>query len=241
MRRPLLPLLALLLPACRGTGPDLPPPELGRFSLVLVEDGPSARGPGIEERAVFDAHRRFLEGEAAAGRLLASGPFGPGSIGARGALVFDLAEPEEATGALARDPAVQAGLLSARALGFVSLAVLRQLPELEQRRVERAGGVGGDSRRYVLVLAGEGAAAIEAVQHPALAPRVLLLGQLGPPMEGGLLALLDLERAWEFDARLRVAGGDPGGWQVHEWFSTPALADLAQAPGAQPPSSSESK
>ena len=249
MRLHRLSLLLLSLAACAGPASRGPAPEVATFCLALMNDA-TGGAAGLSEREVFEAHRRFLEEEASSGRVLATGSFSARSGGARGAMLLDLPDPGDAQrSVLQRDPAVEAGLLSAEVCSMVSLTVLRRLPALEQARVER-GEVAGASRRFLLVLAADGAAALELVQHPAIAPSVLLLGRLGAPREGGLAALLDLERARELDVRLRIAGAAPPGWEVHEWFTTPAFGALAgealqgphgQGPDGQPPSSSESK
>ena len=104
-----------------------------------------------------------------------------------------------------------------------------------------AGGRGGDSRRYLVVMVEDGGAAIEALQHPSIAPSILVLGQLGEPSPGALFAVLDLETERELAARLRVAEATSapgrGAWQVWEWFSTPALEGFAFEPGG--PSTAE--
>ena len=236
------------LTAClSGSAPAAPGPDLAALTLVLVSEGEGAEGAvKFGEREVFEAHRSFLEGEAEARRLLVSGPFLPTPGGVSGLLVFDVEDPREVEQILASAPAVSAGLLEPTLFPLVTLATLRDLPEIEQRRVTSSGGSGGDTRRYLVLMVEDGGAALEAIQHPSLAPTVLLLGQLGEPTPGGLFAVLDLESARELSARLRVAGvaeaPEQGAWRTWEWFSTPALEAFAfRASGPQPPSNSASK
>ncbi len=207
-------------------------PELASLTLVLVQPGEVLdANKALAEREVFDGHRRFLEREAEAGRLLVSGPLAPAEVGPRGLLVFDLEDPEDVIAVLEEDPAVAAGLLRPEAFPMVTLAQVRELPAMEQRRVSEAGGAGGDSRRFVVIMAPDGEAAMPWIQHPAIAQEVLLLAQLGEPTPGGLFLVLGFESTRELIARRRIAGasGPPGTeeWQVWEWFSTPALEAFA--------------
>jgi len=234
--------------ACGSVGSGVEgAPELAALTLVLVQPGEALDASNaVAERGVFEGHRRFLEGEAAAGRLLVSGPFAPAGAGPRGLLIFDEEDPDDVSVILEQDPAVAAGLLRPELFPLVTLARLRELPELEQRRVSEAGGAGGDSRRFVVLMAPDGAAAMEWVRHPAIAQEVLLLAQLGEPSPGGLLVVLGFESIRELIARRRIAGASgPAGtedWQVWEWFSTPALGAFGFEPAApQPPRSSASK
>jgi len=210
-------------------------PELAALTLALVQPG-EALDPG-------DA---LAEREAEAGRLLVTGPFAPAEGAPRGLLLFDMEDPGDVSEILAEDPAVAAGLLRPEVFLLITLAQVRELPAMEQRRVSESGGVGGDSRRFVVLMAPDGEAAVEWIQHPAIAQEVLLLAQLGEPTPGGLLVVLGFESVRELIARRRIAGASgPGGtedWQVWEWFSTPALGAFAfDGAAPQPPSSSASK
>ena len=222
-------------------------PELAALTLALVQPGEVLDpGDALAEREVFDAPRRCLEREAEAGRLLLSGPFAPAEGAPRGLLLFDMEDPGEVSRILQEDPAVAAGLLRPVVFPLVTLAQVRVLPAMEQRRVSESGGVGGDSRRFVVLMAPDGEGAVEWIQHPAIAQEVLLLAQLGQPTPGGLLAVLGFESIRELIARRRIAGasGRHGteDWQVWEWFSTPALGALAfDGDASQPPRSSASK
>ena len=252
--RPRLDLLALAvlalqaLTACLAPSPgEAVGPDLGAFTLVLVSEGEGIGGSDrFGARRVFERHRAFLEQEAEAGRLLVSGPFVQARSAQRGLLVFDLEDPDDVAQVLAGDPAVSAGLLRPEFYPLVTLGSLRDLPGMEQQRVRASGGEGGDSRRFLVVMVEDGQSAIEALQHPSIAPTVLVLGQLGEPSPGGLFAILDLESAGELSARRRIAGPvaqtGRGAWRVWEWFSTPALEGFAFGGVApQPPSSSASK
>lgn len=222
-------------------------PELAALTLALVQPGEALDpGDGLAEREVFDAHRRFLEREAEAGRLLVTGPFAPAEGAPRGLLLFDVEDPGDVSEILEEDPAVAAGLLRPEVFPLITLAQVRELPAMEQRRVSESGGVGGDSRRFVVLMAPDGEAAVEWIQHPAIAQEVLLLAQLGEPTPGGLLVVLGFESIRELIARRRIAGasGPPGteDWQVWEWYSTPALGAFAfDGDATQPPRSSASK
>lgn len=238
----------LFLASCRGMGSQEPArPSLATLTLVLVsEPGGSEPGDAFGAREIFEGHRQFLEAEAESGRLLVTGPFAPGAGGLRGLLIFDVEAPNEVETILARDPAVAAGRLHPEVWPLITVGALRQLPELEQARVTASGDRGGDSRPYVVWMSEDGASALELLQHPAVAPSVLLLGQLGAPSPGGLFAVLDLKSSRELSARIRVAGAaEPNGGsgaQVHEWYSTPALESLSLwADAPQPPRSSASK
>ena len=218
---------------------------LSEAALVSESDAPQA-SERFAEREIFEEHRRYLEVQAEAGRLLVSGPFMGASSAGRGLLIFDMEDPADVAQLLASDPAVSAGLLRPALYPLITLDRLRDLPRMEQARVLAAGGRGGDSRRYLVVMVEDGGAAIEALQHPSIAPSILVLGQLGEPSPGALFAVLDLETERELAARLRVAEATSapgrGAWQVWEWFSTPALEGFAFEPGGpQPPSSSASK
>jgi hypothetical protein len=254
LMRPRLDLLALTvlalqaLTACLAPSPgEAVEPDLGAFTLVLVSEGEGTGGSDrFGARGVFERHRAFLEQEAEAGRLLVSGPFVQARSAQRGLLVFDLEDPDDVAQVLAGDPAVSAGLLRPEFYPLVTLGSLRDLPGMEQQRVRASGGEGGDSRRFLVVMVEDGQSAIEALQHPSIAPTILVLGQLGEPSPGGLFAILDLESAGELSARRRIAGPvaqtGRGAWRVWEWFSTPALEGFAFGGVApQPPSSSASK
>jgi uncharacterized protein YciI len=240
---------ALVLGSACGTvrTGDGSAPELAALTLALVQPGEALDpGDGLAEREVFDAHRRFLEREAEAGRLLVTGPFAPAEGAPRGLLLFDVEDPGVVSEILEEDPAVAAGLLRPEVFPLITLAQVRELPAMEQRRVSESGGVGGDSRRFVVLIAPDGEAAVEWIQHPAIAQEVLLLAQLGEPTPGGLLVVLGFESIRELIARRRIAGasGPPGteDWQVWEWFSTPALGAFAfDGAASQPPRSSASK
>lgn len=207
------------------------------FSLVLLVSAPEGERP---TEALSERQFVFMEKLASRGQLLLAGAFGPDKHRDELRGIFLLDEPDAARAAalLREDPAAKAGVIRQEVIPIVTLDVIRTLPDVEKRRQELRLAAGEDMdrpdiRAYTVLIAPEGSpVAKEVFSNPAIGEVVVLMARMGAPREDELFAILDVPTASEARARLKVANTKGFTIHVSEWYSSPALAELAQSGGA---------
>ncbi len=227
-----------LAAGCQGPARGSPPQD---YVLVLLERSSAAATKTPDERRVIqDAHLANIGRLAEEGTLLVAGPFGPGQHdpNLRGLFVFDVTSTADADALAATDPAIQAGVLSARAIPFRSDDAPRRAAAIDRERrlaAEREGRVlkmGEGIRAYVMIHAHDAERA-----ERALAPvgaKVLWHGRLGGELTGQALFLIDARDLAEADALLGEARAELGEAWIDPWWSSTSHAELHAAAGAVP-------
>ncbi|MEM9379655.1 MAG: YciI family protein [Planctomycetota bacterium] len=235
-------------PSESAEGPDARAPGSAVFTVVLLRKGEAPPELDPTQRDELSAgHFAFMADEAAAGRLLLTGPFGfeKAQEDLSGVFLFDMDDVDVALEVSLQDPMTRAGVFRQEAMSLATLDVLRDLPAAERARQERREAAGEDMskldlRSYVVLVADDGERAVDVIAHPALAPTVVLFGRLGPPRDGALFAVCAIEGAREARARLAIANEAALAFEVSDWLATPALATLGGRQDA-PPTMSPSK
>ena len=231
---------ALFIAAGCAVSPSDPLGEISPtgFSLVLLLAGEGAATEDQGEASSQELSRKhfaFMEELAAEGKLLLAGPFGPDKHdeALRGIFIIDESDPERARELAGEDPTTKGGMFRQEVIPIITLNVIRLLPEVEQLRQERRFASGEsldrpDVRAYTILMAAEGEKAAEEVfSNPVIGETVLLMARMGAPRENELFAILDVPHAAEARARLKVANTSGLEISVSEWYSSPALAELA--------------
>lgn len=221
---------------CRSTpvyiGPDGEPMSPDDFSLVLLRTGPN---PDAGTPELFQGHFSFMGELAERGELLLAGPYGKDKAAPdlRGIFLFDEPEPERALETAKGDPTTAAGVFRMEVLPLQTMDVVRLLPEYETRHQEMRAARGDDLTQpdldaYCIVIADDGAGAVDTFRHPEVGKRVVMFGRLGSPREGALFAILHAESAALARAVLTLGNENDAEFEVSEWYGSPALAALAR-------------
>ncbi len=138
-------------PADRPPAPDYDPAlaaELGAdafgmrsYVLALLLTGPSDAGiTGEAERAaLFQGHFANMAKLEAEGKLVLAGPL-DGGEGRRGLFILNTADPEEAAGWVASDPAVEAGIFTVSYSRYYGPAGLMRVNRIQEAIRTRTPG-----------------------------------------------------------------------------------------------------
>lgn len=236
-------LLGALLGACRSTptsfhvrGHEIRPQTYALVLLRTGEDPPELRDAALQK--AFAGHFEHMGALAADGHLLLAGPFGDDKAQGdlRGVFLVDAdGDVERAAALAAKDPTTALGVFRQEVFPLVTLDAVRFLPEMDTaaQAAARAAGAPPDEpvlRSYCVLMADDGEGVARLLGTEALATKVVLVGRLGGARDGGLFAVLDLERPGLVRPYLTVANdGRPApAVEVSQWFATPALAKLAK-------------
>ena len=215
------------------------------FTLVLLRSthgssAASARAP----RAIFRAHRAFLDDDVRAGRTplvgqVIDGSPGPGVGELAGLLVFDSADPAAAARHFARDPAVAEGYFRAEFVPLETLSLVRDVPAAIAARSAAATSAESESNgapsrpdlaTYTICIAPDGPEAALAFRSAVVGRHVVLLGRLSAPIDNGLFAITTLTEPEALLTRVAAARDiDTSDWVVRTWISSPALVDVVSA------------
>ena len=83
--------------------------------------------------SLFTGHMNNIGLMAKEGKLAVAGPFGKNDLGYRGIFILNTNDVDEAKAMVAKDPAVNAGLLGAVYLKWFGSASLMETPEIHNR------------------------------------------------------------------------------------------------------------
>ncbi len=233
--------LALLAAGC-GTGPA-PADEHADLVFTFIRTGPTPPADLGAERTseLFAGHFANMTTMAEAGQLLLAGPFGrpPVTPDLRGIFVFDTADLDQGHRWAETDPPSQAGLFRLESYHWHADADVREVPARDQAMLaalteDERENPGATARSYVLCI-GADAAALE----PRLAPfrdagELGLFGVLGegtegaPDRTGQALFILVADTPDAARARAEQLGVDLDGVEIHPWFASKAVQQLAR-------------
>ncbi len=216
-------------PREQGVSPD-------EFTLVFLRAGiDSAVLSDAEATSALNGHYDFMGRLAAQGTMLLAGQFGNNKAtnDLRGLFVLDAASVDSAMAVAAQDPAAKLGIFRQEAFPLMAPGTLRDLPKMEVAFDAAREAEGQDVSLpvladFVVMVAPDGKDAFRACTHEALAPKVLLLGRLGEPLDGALFGVFDASDPGEIRARMTVAGFEGEGLQLSQWLASPALRSLFQ-------------
>jgi len=221
----LLPLLVLVVAACRSSGESAEPaaaPSHATHShtLVLLKAGPR-REPmsDAEQSKVMGGHAGARQRLAREGHLLVAGPYGKKKSDPmlRGLYVFETGDRGRAKELAETDPGFQAGVFA-----FEYHAISTDAPFRRYIDAELAADSG--MRNYVVVTIENGTAAAQLLgQHSA----TLFFATLD---ETRALVLLDAKDEPAARALLEPMAAKLGAFRLDEWMSASRLATLPKLP-----------
>ena len=233
--------LALLASGC-SAGPA-PADDRADFVFTFIRTGPTPAADLGRERSneLFAGHFANMTTMAEAGQLLLAGPFGkpPVTPDFRGIFVFDSTDLATGHGWAETDPPSQAGLFRLESYRWHADAGVREVPARDQAMLaalseEERANPGATARSYVLCLAAD-AAAIEPRLAPFRAAGELgLFGVLGegtdgaPDRTGQALFILVADTPEAARTRAAELGAELDGVEIHPWFASKAVQQLAR-------------
>jgi uncharacterized protein YciI len=237
-------LLALSAPACvsedasstrvsAGAEDDAPEPGLvPKHDFVFVFLVTGSNPPTLDEQGmaeVMKGHFANMRRLAEEGTLVLAGPLGEprSEPGHRGIFVFDVPTVEDALALASTDPALQAGVMEARAFPWRSATPLRRLFGMHQEAERELGpspNPGAHARGYVL-------ASTKAIDERELdrlseQPTVVLAGLFGGERAGTAIIALAVETIPDAQAALLAMGGEPEEWTCFPLFASKFLLEI---------------
>lgn len=211
----------------RAAGASVPKHDYVFVFLVTGSKAPKLDGPAMGE--VMGGHFANMRRLAEEGQLVLAGPLSEprSEPDQRGIFVFDVPRVEDALALAASDPAIQAGVLEARAFPWRSATPLGRLFALHQAAEREHGpdpNPGANARGYVL--ASTSALAESELDRLAEHPLVVLAGIFGGERAGTALIALAVDTLPEAQAALVAVGSDPAQWTCFPLFASKFLLEL---------------
>lgn len=103
------------------------------YVMVLLTTGPTEIKEKRTTDSLFTGHMNNINLLAKEGKLAVAGPFGKNDLGYRGIFILNTNDIEEAKVMVAKDPAVNAGLLAPVFLKWFGSAALMETPDIHNR------------------------------------------------------------------------------------------------------------
>ena len=108
------------------------------YVMVILTTGTTEIKDKQITDSLFTGHMNNIGLMAKEGKLAVAGPFGKNDLGYRGIFILNTNDIEEAKAMVAKDPAVNAGLLGALYLKWFGSASLMATPEIHNRIMKPA-------------------------------------------------------------------------------------------------------
>jgi uncharacterized protein YciI len=103
------------------------------YVMVILTSGTADIKDKQLTDSLFTGHMNNIGNMAKAGKLAVAGPFGKNDLGYRGIFILNTSDIEEARAIVAKDPAVNSGLLGAVYLKWFGSAALMETPDIHNR------------------------------------------------------------------------------------------------------------
>ena len=226
-------LVATLACGSAEPGPGAHPKSGADYTFVFLKTGPATGLSSDELRAVGAGHFANMKRLADEGHLLLAGPLGPPRVdpGHRGVFVFDTDDPEQARRLAGTDPGAEAGVFVFELHPWRGPVALRDVPRLDAAAREGLpadAGPGAGARPWVLVRCDDAERARNALAPLVAEGAVPLFGELTAEEPRGAIFVLDARDLDGAASLLARAGQVPDGfWQLHPWFATEVLSEIA--------------
>jgi uncharacterized protein YciI len=103
------------------------------YIMVILTTGTADIKDKKVTDSLFTGHMNNIGLMAKEGKLAVAGPFGKNDLGYRGIFILNTNDIDEAKAMVAKDPAVNAGLLAAVYLKWFGSAALMETPDIHNR------------------------------------------------------------------------------------------------------------